>query len=57
MGSVKNIYKRVPEELHMGGIMQILAKLAREWKIEMNTNTGRWRMKDRPPKRGRSEQS
>ena len=50
MEIVKIIYKSVPEELHIpaeGGIMQILAKLEGEGKIEESSNGGTWRIKDR----------
>lgn len=50
MEMVKVIYKDFPESLHLpaeGGILQVLWKLVAEDKVIENTNTGRWRIKDR----------
>lgn len=50
MEIVKIIYKDVPENLHMpanGGILQILSKLEREDKVVENSNSEKWRIKDR----------
>lgn len=50
MEIVKIIYEAVPESLHLPaekGILQILAKLKEEGKLEENLDTGRWRIKDR----------
>lgn len=52
MEIVKVIYKDVPESLHVpanGGIVQILDKLLREEKVEVDEGggEGRWRIRDR----------
>lgn len=50
MEIVKIIYKDVPENLHIpanGGIRQILMKLEQEDKVVENSETEKWRIKER----------
>lgn len=50
MEIVKIIYKDVPENLHLpanGGIIQILLKLLEEDKVVEDSETQKWRIKDR----------
>ena len=52
MDIVKTIYKDVPESLHLaaeGGVLQVLRKLDGENKVQLDQETGRWRLEQRKP--------